>query len=85
VRCEINETWEYGLPPLQVTLDPAVNGTLEIRWTGEAPPYQLQSRTSLTTGEWQKEGAPTQALTRTVQSDSAARFFRVLSLFGNAP
>jgi hypothetical protein len=85
LRCEINETWEYGLPPLQVTLDAAENGTLEIRWTGEAPPYQLQSRASLSAGNWQNEGQPTNTSSATVPSDGTVRFFRVLSLFGNAP
>jgi hypothetical protein len=84
-RCEINETWEYGLPLLQLTLDPQENGTVQIRWTGEAQPYQLQSRASLSAGDWQNEGEPTDTLTATVQTDSVGRFFRVLSLFGSAP
>jgi hypothetical protein len=82
-RCEINETWEYGLAPLQLTLDPQENGTVRIRWTGDAPPYQLQSRASLSAGDWQHEGAPTDTLNATPPTDGTARFFRVLSLFGN--
>jgi hypothetical protein len=82
-RCEINETWEYGLAPLQLTLDPQENGMVRIRWTGEAPPYQLQSRASLIAGGWQNEGAPTDTLSATPPTDGTARFFRVLSLFGN--
>jgi hypothetical protein len=82
----LNETWEYGLPPLQLTVTARQpDGSLEIRWTGEAPPYQVQSRGSLGAGEWQNEGGPTDALNATVQSDGTAKFFRILSLFGNAP
>jgi hypothetical protein len=84
-RCEINETWEYGLAPLQLTLDPQENGTVRIRWTGEAQPYQLQSCTNLDAEDWQNEGAPTEALSATVPSDGAAKFFRMQSLFGNTP
>jgi hypothetical protein len=82
----LNQTWEYGLPPLQlIGLERQPDSSLEIRWSGEAPPYQLQSRASLTTGNWQNEGPPTQALSTTVQTGAAAKFFRVLSRFGNAP
>jgi outer membrane protein assembly factor BamB len=81
----LNETWEYGLPPLQLTRsERQPDGSLEFRWTGEAPPYQLQSRTDLATGDWQDEGAPTADLNATVQPDGEAKFFRVLSLFGNS-
>jgi len=82
----MNDTWEYGLPPLQLTVSARQpDGSLEIRWTGEAPPYQLQSCTNLGTGNWQNEGAPTNASSVTVQTGGAAKFFRVLSLFGNTP
>jgi hypothetical protein len=79
----LNQTWEYGLPPLQLTaVQRWDHGLLEIRWTGEAPPYQLQSRASLSAGEWQDEGVPTDALSAIAQTDGEAKFFRVLSLFG---
>jgi hypothetical protein len=79
----MNDTWEYGLPPLQLTgLERQPDGSLEMRWTGEAPPYQLQSRTNLNAGDWQNEGAPTAALSVIVQPESPAKFYRVLSLFG---
>jgi hypothetical protein len=82
----LNETWEYGLAPLQLTVSaPQPDGTLEIRWTGEAPRYQLQRCSDLSAGDWQDEGAPTDALSARVQTNAAARFFRVLSLFGNTP
>jgi hypothetical protein len=82
----MNDTWQYGLPPLQLTVSaPQPDGSLKMQWTGEAPPYQLQSRTNVGTGDWQNEGTPTEALSTTVQTDGAAKFFRVRSLFGNAP
>ncbi|MBI4325977.1 MAG: VCBS repeat-containing protein [Chloroflexi bacterium] len=72
--------------PLQLTgVERQADGSLEIRWTGEAPPYQLQSRASLSEGEWQNEGAPTEASSATLQNDAAAKFFRVRSLFGETP
>lgn len=82
----MSDLWEYGLPPLQLTVSaPQTAGSREIRWTGEAPPYQLQSCTDLNAGDWQNEGAPTSALSTTVPTGGAAKFFRVLSLFGDAP
>lgn len=76
----VNDTWEYGLPPLQLTgLDRQPDGSLRIQWTGEAPPYQLQSCTNLNAGDWQNEGAPTDQTSATVQPDGTAKFFRVLS------
>jgi len=76
----INDTWEYGSPPLQLTgLERQPDSSLKIQWTGEAPPYQLQSRTNLTAGDWQDEGAPTDQTSATVQPDGTAKFFRVLS------
>jgi len=78
-----NDTWEYGLPPLQLTgLERRPDGSLNIQWTGEAPPYQLQSRTNLNTGDWQDEGAPTDQTSATVQLEGTMKFFRVLSTVG---
>jgi len=68
---------QHGLAPLR--LDRLPDGSLRIQWTGEAPPYQLQSRTNLSAGNWQDEGAPTDQTGATVQSDGTAKFFRVLS------
>jgi hypothetical protein len=45
-----------------------------------APLHQLQRRSSLSTGEWQDVGAPTDQLDATVQPEGAASFFRVLFL-----
>jgi hypothetical protein len=76
----MNDTWEYGLEPLRITaLNRDTNGAVVINWTGEAPPYQLQSRSNLSEGTWQNVGAPTDQLSATVPGDSPSRFFRVLS------
>jgi len=81
----LNETWEYGLLPLQLSVSaPQADGSLKIEWTGEAPPYQLQSRTNLNEGDWQDEGAPTDQTSATVQRTGDAKFFRVVSLFGQS-
>ncbi|MBI4324680.1 MAG: PQQ-binding-like beta-propeller repeat protein [Chloroflexi bacterium] len=85
-RVTSNETWEYGLAELRFTrIERQADGSLEIRWTGGAPPYQVQSCSDLTAGSWQSEGEPTNGLSVTLQTDGTAKFFRVLSLFGNAP
>ncbi len=85
-RLAPRETWEYGLPHLriaEIALQP--DGTIDIRWTGGAPLYQLQRRSSLSAGEWQDVNEPTDQLDATVQPEGAAGFFRVLGLSGNAP
>ncbi|MBM3879681.1 MAG: hypothetical protein FJ387_08170 [Verrucomicrobia bacterium] len=79
------QTWEYGLPPLRITGITSQGNVLEIRWTGGAPFYQLQRRSSLTAGEWQDVGGPTIETNANVQADGAASFFRVVSLFGSTP
>jgi len=76
------QTWEYGYPELRLTgIERQPDGDLEVHWTGSAPPYQLQSRTNLSTGNWQDEGPPTDQASATVQLDGTAKFFRVLSRF----
>lgn len=80
-----NETWEYGLIPLQLSgVMPGAEGNIEIQWTGELPPYQLQSRASLAAGEWQNKSEPTDATRAVVQAQGTA-FFRVVSLFEGSP
>ena len=80
----LNETWEYGLIPLRIseTLRQAA-GTIEIHWTGEAPPYQLQSRSGFGKANWLNEGEPTETSNAVVQAVGKTKFFRVLSLYGN--
>jgi hypothetical protein len=80
----LNETWEYGLIPLGITeTSQQGDGLIEIHWTGEAPPYQLQSSSSPGEGSWMNEGELTDALSVTVQTTDTLKFFRVVSLFGN--
>jgi len=79
-----NQTWEYGLLPLRLNGAACqADGSIEISWTGEASPYQLQSRTNLSDGDWQNEGEPTDAQNATLPAEGSAQFFRVVSLFGN--
>ena len=83
-RCEINETWEYGLAPLQVSrIERLPDNSMAIRWSGEAPPYQVQSCSSLAALDWRNESEPTDRLNATVNTGESTRFFRVLSLFGS--
>ncbi|MBM3879694.1 MAG: hypothetical protein FJ387_08235 [Verrucomicrobia bacterium] len=84
-RITADETWEYGLLPLQVSGIERQGEVFEIRWTGGAPLYQLQCRSSLSEGEWQDVREPTDQLNMTVQPDGTASFFRVLGLSGNTP
>jgi len=77
----LNDTWEYGLVPLRITaIARDTNNAIVIQWSGEAPPYQLQSRSKLSEGDWQNVGALTDQLSATVPGDSPSRFFRVRQL-----
>lgn len=82
-RVVSDETWLYGLALLRLTYTPPTDGRFEIRWTGGAAPYQLQSRSALAAANWQNEGEPTAELSVTVQADAAVKFFRVLSVFND--
>jgi outer membrane protein assembly factor BamB len=84
-RVTISETWEYGVLPLRFGGIGRQGGELELHWGGGAPPYQVQSCSDLTVRAWQNEGEPTNAGSATVSADGAAKFFRVLSLFGDTP
>ena len=78
----LNQTWEYGLPPLQLTIsERQPDGSFQIQWTGEAPPHQLQSRTDVYADDWQNAGTSTDAAIATVQTGGEKKFFRVLSRF----
>jgi len=75
------QTWEYGLPELRLTgIERLPNGSLAIRWTGGAPPYQLQSCSSLSDSNWQDLGGPTDQTSVTNPPAGDARFFRVLQV-----
>ena len=52
---------------------------LTLTWTGGSPPYQVQSRSSLSTGSWANVGGATPQLSRTITNGvvGSAGFFRV--------
>lgn len=73
------ETWEYGFPELILTgIERQPDGSILIQWTGGAPPYQLQSRTNLSEGDWQNLGAPMDQTSVTNPPAGDAEYFRVL-------
>lgn len=57
----------------------AAQTELTITWTGGTPPYQLQRRSSLSSGAWANEGASDATTTRTVPVGSDPGYFQVLS------
>lgn len=79
-----NDTLTVIQSPLQAALTLQGAEAL-LNWTGGVPPYQLQSRTNLTAGDWQDEGAPTDQTSATILLEGTTKFFRVLSLFGQTP
>jgi ligand-binding sensor domain-containing protein len=52
-------------------------GRLVVRWNGGKPMYQVQSRASLDTGNWEDHGAPTDQETLSVDVSESSKFFRV--------
>ena len=59
---------------LQITSVKVEPPTVTVTWTGGQGTYQLQRRTSLTTGDWENVGAPTSASGRRTSSLAKARF-----------
>lgn len=51
--------------------------SLTLSWTGGTPPYQVQTRSSLSTGGWTALGAPTSNTSVTVPRSGAEGYFRV--------
>ena len=51
-----------------------------LEWSGGSGQYQLQQRTNLTTGTWEKVGLPTTATVVTNKVSGASLFYRVQSL-----
>ncbi len=52
-------------------------GRLVLRWDGGSPMYQVQSRASLDTGNWENHGPAMEQQTLTVDAIGSSRFFRV--------
>jgi len=72
------ETWEFGFPELLLTGVEHEPEGIVVRWTGGAPPYQLQSRSNLSEGDWQDLGLPTDQTSVTNPPAGDAEYFRVL-------
>jgi hypothetical protein len=82
----LNETWEYGLPPLKLIVSaPQADGSVEHPLDGRSAALSVAEPRQSRCGRLAERSAPTDASSATVQTDGAAQFFRVLSLFGNTP
>lgn len=55
----------------------AYDGVKWKRWKGGQGPHQVQSRGSLSAGEWEEYGAPTDNFSLPVEIQGPGRFFRV--------
>lgn len=66
------------LPTRIQSITPSGND-ITLTWTGGSPPYQVQARSSLTSGNWANVGASTSQLTTTIVNgvSGSARYFRV--------
>jgi hypothetical protein len=64
-------------PPLRIRSIVRNGGNATISWVGGKPPYQLQARSDLNSGDWSDVGAATSELSATVSITDSARFFRV--------
>jgi len=79
IHLKSRETWEYGFPELRLTsIDHQADGSFLIQWTGGAPPYQLQSCTNLSEGDWQDLDATTDQTSATNPPVAPRGFIRVL-------
>jgi len=64
-------------PPLKMRSIMRNGNNITITWSGGNPPYQLQTRSDLSTGTWSDVGAPTTALSVTVPIGVSEGYFRV--------
>ncbi|CAN5171314.1 hypothetical protein BH23VER1_BH23VER1_14510 [soil metagenome] len=71
------------LTGFQITEITAGNSTVNIRWQGGTPPYQLVRSPSLTEGSWQGVGAPTMQTQATDTKGDPNMFYRVQSAPGS--
>jgi len=58
-----------------VTVDAA---NLTVTWTGGTPPFKIQTRQSLSAGNWADVGSPTNERTATVPRNGATGFVRIV-------
>lgn len=65
---------------LAIRLRQAADGEIFIEWQGGSPPYQVQTRESLSAGGWEDVGAPTtENIFSAPPGAGQPRFFRVVS------
>lgn len=65
--------------PLVIAAPVLASGSLTVTWTGGRPPYQVQRRTDLGSGDWQNLGVPTAAKSVSLNPSGSVGFFRVVS------
>jgi hypothetical protein len=65
-------------PALRIDSITRSGNNMIITWSGGTPRYQLQSRSSLTSGSWTDVGTSTTALTATVPMSGPQMFYRVV-------
>ncbi|MCI0537357.1 MAG: hypothetical protein L0Z50_19245 [Verrucomicrobiales bacterium] len=64
--------------PLKINHVRALGNDVQIEWSGGSAPYQLQKRTTLTTGEWTKVGEDTSSRSAKDSADASTGFYRVV-------
>jgi hypothetical protein len=64
--------------PLRISNISADGENINLTWQGGLAPYQLQRRSSLTTGDWENVGGVTSATQATDTKASGPMFYRVV-------
>lgn len=65
-------------PPVQLALAPAALGELALTWTGGYAPFTVQTRESLTSGDWENYLADLPNRAATLSTTNSHAFFRVV-------
>ena len=70
---------DYDVPKaeVKVTVPILTAGQLTFHWTDTQPPYQVQTRSTIT-AEWINVGAPQSGTETTVPTDGNQAYFRVI-------
>ena len=69
--------YEVPTPELKVTSPLLSQGKLSFHWTATNPPYQVQTRSTIT-GDWVNVGAPQSGTEISVPTDGAQAYYRVI-------
>ncbi|HOK77787.1 MAG TPA: hypothetical protein PLW35_08710, partial [Verrucomicrobiota bacterium] len=64
--------------PILIANPVVVGGKITLTWTGGNGPFQVQKRSSLSTGTWTSLGAPTDDRTATDDVSGTTAFYRVV-------